>query len=192
MKIERLFCLAIGLLITACSAEDPRYRDIGNLERPPTLAINKQASESSRLSDDGAIDREPAKKGLGEVVYLTEATPPQLKIKQSFDQAWDALGRALKQSDIEVTDHEHDKGLYYLAYKPGFFSKLAAGSVGRSEANYTLTLEQDGDEVVVTAKAINNDNSAASQDGYNDTAADATEALLQTLYDTLHDDLKPE
>lgn len=192
MKTKQIFSVVVLLTVTACTAEDPRYRDIRSLERPPTLAINKQPGE--RLSDDGAIDLEPNKKGLGEVVYLTETTPPQLKIKQSFDQAWDALGRALKQSDIEVTDHEHDKGLYYIAYKPGgFFSKLMTGKVAaRSEANYTLTLKEEDAEIVVTANAIYNDNSTASKDGRNDIATDATETLLQTLYETLHDDLKPQ
>lgn len=189
MKAKCSFLVVIAVAMTACSTDDPRYKDIRSLERPPTLAITKQPGDV-RLSDDGALDREPSKKGLGEVVYLTDATPHQLKIKQTLDKAWDALGRALKQSDIEVTDHEQDKGLYYIAYKPGgFFSKLTAGSMkGHSDANYTLTLEQDGDEIVVTPAAIGS--AAANQEA--EEAADTLEALLQTLYSTLHDDLKPD
>jgi len=180
-------------MLVACSADNSKYRDIRNLERPPTLAITKQAGED-RLIDDGALDKKPRKKGLGEVVYLTEDSPPKLKIKQPVDQAWESLRLALKQSSIEVTDFEQDKGLYYVAYKTGgFFSKLASGSLSvRSEANYTLTLEEDGDETIVTAKAIQHESTAASQDGYNETQPDASEELLQSVYDTLHDDLKPE
>jgi uncharacterized lipoprotein len=192
MKAKYIFCVLIASMITACTTEDPRYRDLRNLERPPTLATTKTPSSETRLSDDGALDRESGKKGLGEVVYLTNETPPhQLKIKQSLDQAWNALERALKQSDIEVTDHERDKGLYYIAYKPaGFFSKLARGSMpGHNEANYTLTLEQDGNEIVVIPAAIGS--AAGNQKDDNETA-DTTEALLQTLYNTLHDDLKAE
>ena len=37
-------------------------------------------------------------------------------IKQPFDDAWNTLGLALKQSEIEITDREHDKGLYYVSY----------------------------------------------------------------------------
>jgi len=193
MKAKHFFYAAIGLMLVACSADNSRYRDIRNLERPPTLAITKQAGED-RLIDDGALDKKPRKKGLGEVVYLTEDSPPKLKIKQPVDQAWESLRLALKQSSIEVTDFEQDKGLYYVAYKTGgFFSKLASGSLSvRSEANYTLTLEEDGDETIVTAKAIQHESTAASQDGYNETQPDASEELLQSVYDTLHDDLKAE
>lgn len=194
MKAKHFFYAAIGLMLVACSTtENSKYRDIRNLERPPTLAITKQAGED-RLIDDGALDKKPRKNGLGEVVYLTEDSPPKLKIKQPVDRAWESLRLALKQSSIEVTDFEQDKGLYYVAYKTGgFFSKLASGSLSvRSEANYTLTLEEDGNETIVTAKAIQHESTASSQDGYNETLPDASEELLQSVYDTLHDDLKPE
>ncbi|MDP3331728.1 MAG: outer membrane protein assembly factor BamC [Methylococcaceae bacterium] len=193
MKAKHFFYAAIGLMLAACSADNSKYRDIRNLERPPTLAITKQASED-RLIDDGALDKKPRKQGLGGLVSLTEDSPPKLKIKQPVDQAWESLRLALKQSSIEVTDFEQDKGLYYVAYKTGgFFSKLASGSLSvRSEANYTLTLEEDGDETIVTAKAIQHESTASSQDGYNETQPDASEELLQSVYDTLHDDLKPE
>ncbi len=192
MKSKYLFVFS-GLILAACSAEDTRYKDLRALERPPIVVSPRQPGEA-RFDDDGALDREPKKKGLGEVVYLTESNPPQIMIRQSLDQSWDALGRALKQSDIDVIDHERNKGLYYVAYKVGgFFSRLMSGSVAtHKDANYTLTLEQDGDEVVVSASAVHTESTASSQDGYNETRPDLSGELLKNLYDTLHDDLKAD
>lgn len=193
MKAKSIFCVVMGAMLTACSTEDPRYRDIRSLERPPTLAINKQVGEP-RLSDDSLIVKEKPEKGLGEEVYLTDSTPKQLIVKQPFDQAWDLLGRALKQSDIPVTDHDESKGQYYIVYKSGgFFSKMMASSVlEHKEANVILTLENNDDKTAITASFIDHDSSASNADGYYEPTTENSEALLQLLYDTLHDNLKPE
>jgi uncharacterized lipoprotein len=128
---------------------------------------------------------------------MTTTSPPQLKIKQPFDDAWNTLGLALKQSEIEITDREHDKGLYYVSYDSSgsFFSKK------QNEVIYVLTVENDGAETKITAtlgnaaeqtnssrgvhRSSSNENSAAQ-------STDGAEKLLQSLYETIRDDLKEE
>ena len=112
--IVKILLLTLGLVSCGTSV-DSRYRDTAMLEHPPELVAPKKAGEPDVI-DNSSIPKKRYEKGLGPDVYLTTATPPQLKIKQPFDDAWNTLGLALKQSEIEVTDREHDKGLYYVSY----------------------------------------------------------------------------
>jgi uncharacterized lipoprotein len=121
-----------------------------------------------------------------------------LRIKQSLDDAWSTLGLALKQSDIEITDREHDKGLYYVLYDPekSFFSGK------HNEAIYVLTVESDGAETVVSAILGNaaeqssaggrSKKRGADKDNSSEQLADGAEKLLQSLYESIRDDLKEE
>ena len=166
------------------------------LERPPALAVSKKAGEP-RITDNSTIPKKRDETGLGSAVSMTTTRPPQLKIKQPFDDAWNTLGLALKQSEIEITDREHDKGLYYVSYDSSgsFFSKK------QNEVIYVLTVENDGAETKITAtlgnaaeqtnssrgvhRSSSNENSAAQ-------STDGAEKLLQSLYETIRDDLKEE
>jgi uncharacterized lipoprotein len=190
--------LLLAVILVSCgTSEDSRYRDTGMLERPPALVVSKQAGES-RITDNSTIPKKRDEAGLGSDIYMTTATPPQLRIKQPFDDAWNTLGLALKQSEIEITDREHDKGLYYVSYDSGgsFFSKK------QNEAIYVLTVESDGAETKITAilgnateqtssgshgehRGLANHNSATQP-------TDGAEKLLQSLYETIRDDLKEE
>ena len=114
--IAKSLLLSLGL-VSCGTSEDSRYRDTAMLERPPALAVSKQAGEP-RITDNSTIPKKRDETGLGSDVYMTTTTPPQLIIKQPFDDAWNTLGLALKQSEIEITDREHDKGLYYVTYDP--------------------------------------------------------------------------
>lgn len=197
MKIIAKSLLLSVTLVSCGASEDSRYRDTGILERPPALAVNKQKREI-RLTDDSTIPKKREEPGLGSDVYMTTTTPPQLRIKQPFDDAWNTLGLALKQSEIEITDREHDKGLYYVTYDPdsSFFSKK------QNEAIYVLTVEKDGAETKITAVMGNateqtSSGSRSEQRGFvkdNSAAqpADGAEKLLQSLYETIRDDLKEE
>ena len=188
----------LSLALVSCGGEvDSRYRDTAMLERPPTLAVSKQAGEP-RINDNSKISKKRYESGLGSDVYMTTTTPAQLKIKQPIDDAWNTLSLALKQSEITITDSEHDKGLFYVSYDPekSFFSSK------HNEATYVLTVEADGAETKITAalgnaaeqassgsrnepRGLDEDNSAAQP-------SDGAEKLLQSLYETIRDDLKEE
>ena len=194
--IAKILLLSLGLVSCGIS-EDSRYRDTAVLERPPELTVTKQAGEL-RINDNSTIPKKRDETGLGSDVSMTTTTPSQLIIKQPFDDAWSTLGLALKQSDIEITDREHDKGLYYVSYDPGssFFSKK------QNEEIYVLTLERDGDETKITAtlgNAAEQTNSGShgehrspSSDNSATGSTDGAEKLLQSLYETIRDDLKEE
>jgi uncharacterized lipoprotein len=194
--IAKILLLSLGL-ISCGTSEDSRYRDTAMLERPPALVVTKQAGEP-RITDSSMIPKKRDGNGLGPDVYLTTTTPAQLKIKQPFDDAWNTLGLALKQSEIEITDREHDKGLYYVSYDSSgsFFSKK------QNEAIYVLTVESDGAEtkITVTLGNASEQTSSNSRTGHRSPAndnsdtqsADGAEKLLQSLYETIRDDLKEE
>lgn len=190
--------LLLAVILVSCgTTEEGRYRDTAMLERPPILTGNGQSGEQ-RVTDNSTIPKKRDETGLGADVYMTTTAPSQLKIKQPFDDAWNTLGLALKQSEIEITDREHDKGLYYVTYDPdsSFFSRKHNGAI------YVLTVEKDGAETKITATLGNaaEQSSAGSRgehrslvkDNSATQPADGAEKLLQSLYETIRDDLKEE
>lgn len=194
-KIFSLVLLLVTSLVSCSTAEDSRYRDTELLERPPTVAVDKKAGESLQV-DDSVIPRKKYKSGLGDDVYLTESTPAKLKIKQPIDDAWYTLDLALKQSEIKITDHERDKGYYYVSYNPGaFFEEMffKRQRDERNEAIYLLTVKEDGTETEITATVANaTEQSSAGKNGAHGASAEGAEDLVQQLYKTLRDDLKEE
>lgn len=192
--IAKSFSLVLLLVtfLVSCSAEDSRYRDTQILERPPIVVVEKKAGESLQ-TDDSVIPRKKYKSGLGDDVYMTETTPEKLKIKQPIDDAWYTLDLALKQSEIKITDHERDKGFYYVRYDPrGFFGK-ASSLLSDDATIYLLTVKEDGAETEITATIANaTEQSSSAKDGTPDLSAEGAEDLLEQLYKTLRDDLKEE
>lgn len=188
--------LLISLVLVSCgTAEDSRYRDTALLERPPTLVIQKPSGKPYE-ADESSIPKKQ-EPGLGEHVYMTTSTPPQLKIKQPFDQAWNSLNQALKLNDIKITDQERNKGHLYVAYdSSGFFEKAASFlKEGHKGPTYLLLVEESGAETTVSATMANTaeqSSSSGNQDGYYDKPADASDELLETLYKTIRDDLVEE
>jgi uncharacterized lipoprotein len=194
--IAKILLLSLGL-ISCGTSEDSRYRDTAMLERPPELPVTKHAGEL-RINDNSTIPKKRDETGLGAAVSMTTTKPSQLIIKQPFDDAWSTLDLALKQSDIEITDREHDKGLYYVSYDPSgsFFSKK------QNEAIYVLTLERDGEDTKVTAalgsateqtsSGSRGEHSSPSSDNSATESTDGAEKLLQSLFETIRDDLKEE
>lgn len=186
----------VSLILVSCgTSEDSRYRDNALLERPPTLVIHKP-SEGSYETDDSSIPKKQDP-GLGEDVYMTSSTPPQLKIKKSFDKSWNILIQAIKLKEIKITDQERNKGHLYVAYdSSGFLEKVTSFMKdGQKSPVYLLNVEENGAETTITASIANKteQNSASSNpDGYNDKPVEDSDELLETLYKTLHDDLVEE
>jgi uncharacterized lipoprotein len=219
LKIVLLVAFLAGC---ASAAEDKRYHDTMALERPPTLVFSKKDTATPVFDDSGApeevakdnsvIRKKSDKTGLGDKVSLVEqeptpqtnediwaARPSQLIIKQTYDEAWNSLGLALKQSDIEITDHDHEKGLYFVSYDadPSLFS-----SKNSNNAIYVLTVKREGAETKVTAALGNatEQNSAgnrgkkrgAPKDNSTSQPSTGPEDLLKQVFEMLRDDLKEE
>lgn len=188
--------LLLALLLVSCGAnKDSRYRDMSELERPPNLssatsttktntstATQQQATETY-APDESRIEKKQGKTGLGDAVYLTDSTPPQIKIKQPLDKAWNTVERGLKQSEMKITDHERDKAQYHVTYTP---SSVLSFMKIESKTIYLLTLKAEGNETTVTAVLAPEPNSST------DDKDDNTLQLMHLLFDTLHDDLREE
>ena len=195
MRVIVKSLLLTGFLVSCGTTEESRYRDTEALERPPTVTNSSPAREE-RAVDNSSIPKKKDSTGLGSDVYLS--TPTQLTIKQPFGDAWNTLSRALKQSGIKITDHERDKGLYYVTQDTttdttGFFAK-ASSFFSNDAAIYLLTVKQDGEETTVTATLANatEQSSAAAKDGKSEPTAEGAEDLLQLLFKTLRDKLEEE
>ncbi len=188
--------LLMVFLVSCGTTEESRYRDTEFLERPPTV-VNSSPTREQRAVDNSSIPKKKDRSGLGSDVY--QNSPIQLTIKQPFGDAWNTLSRALKQSGIKITDHERDKGLYYVTQaqdkedSTGFFAKV--GSFFSTDPTiYLLSVKGDGEATIVTATVANasEQSSAAAKDGAPEPAAQSPEDLLQLLFNTLHDKLEEE
>jgi len=183
--------LLLTVFLVACGSEPSRYRDTEALERPPVV-ISDSPFKEQRTVDTSSIPKRKDTTGLGSDVYLN--TSLQLTIKQPFDDAWNTLERALKQSDIKVTDHERDKGLYYVTQdksdRTSFFAKATA-FLSDDPSIYLLTVKQEGEETTVTASVPN---AAEQSRGMSESAPapsiEGAEDLLKVLFNTLHDKLE--
>jgi uncharacterized lipoprotein len=192
MRVIIKSLLLAGLLVSCGTTEESRYRNTEHLERPPTVAKSSPAKEE-RVIDNSSIPKKKDSTGLGSDVYLS--TPLQLTIRQPFDDAWTTLGRALKQSGLKVTDHERDKGLYYVTQdttdRTGFFAKATA-FLSDDPTIYLLTVKQEGEETTVTATLANatEQSSAATEEKAQPTSMEGAEDLLQLVFKTLRDKLE--
>ncbi len=192
--------LLVFLVLVSCGATEPApYRDTTYLELPPGLQESYAAPKQSESDDSAIPDKSKIKKGLGDTVYLTTSKPPQIKIKQIFDLAWNTLDAALKQSDIEITDRELDKGLYYVTYDADShvsedasfadsFTALLTNDYSKS--SYVLTVTADGDETIISAALADQDEHSEKPETSDKT--DGAEKLLQFIFETMRDDLVEE
>jgi uncharacterized lipoprotein len=175
-----IYSLLLVTALVACSTNDSRYKDISHLEHPPTLPSNP--SGESYALDDSRIERTKPSQGLSSTVYLVEDKPLQLRMKMPIDKAWYALAQAIKQSDTKITDYDRSKKVYYLAYGEtggGFFGLFSSDK----KPSYLLALKEHGKETVVIARL------APEQENPSE---DESEKLLRSLYEILHDELKPD
>jgi len=191
-------CFLFTVALASCgTTKDARYRDTVMLERPPILPITRQPGEQ-RITDDSTIPKKTDETGLGSAVYLTTTTPPQLKIKQPFDKAWDTLNQALQINGIKITDHDRNKGQLYIRYgSSGLLEKAKSFLMNeQKESNYLVMLKKDDPEttivVTMTDKTEQQSDSYESQDGYYEEPIDISQELLEKLYKTIHDDLVEE
>ncbi len=186
--------LLTGLLAACGTPEVSRYHDTENLERPPKV-VSTNTNKEQNTVDNSSIPKKNESTGLGkDVVSLNN--PSQITIKQSFGDAWNTLNRALKQSGLKITDHERNKGLYYVtrasSEESGFFGKLTT-FLANDSSIYQLVVKQEGSETSVTGVIANaTEQSAADKDGTQHSGNEGLEDLMQQLFKTLRDDLKEE
>ncbi len=187
----------ITIVLASCgTSKDARYRDTSMLERPPILPIIRQPGVQ-RITDNSSIPEKSDETGLGSAVYMTTTTPPQLKIKQPFDKAWETLNQAVQMNKIKITDHDRNKGLLYVRTGASSLLEMAKSFLlnEQKESNYLFTVTKDGAETTIsvsTADTTDQSGSYSYQDGYYEEPVDISQGLLKKLYKTIQDDLVEE
>lgn len=194
MQPRIIYLLIFIAAIVSCAkpAEDSRHRALDILERPPVLTSEKTVQ--TQEADTSIIPVHENMKGLGKDVYLSTSTPPELILKRPFEAAWNIIGRALKKSDIKITDQERNKGFYYLSYKPSsLFEKLTAFISDFTPPDpYLLRVVEDGEQTKITAALTNAPETSTPSKKETDKTrpTDNSQQLLQQLYEILQEHLK--
>ncbi len=198
-SVGKRFFLGVVLLafIAGCASETSRYKDNSSLERPPEVPVNKEAA-AQNAADDVEPPRRRHGKGLKSDVYRVEGSATELKIKRSFDEAWSLMNQAIQHNELNISDQDRSKGIYYVAYGGGDLFGLSSlfpkGSI--EQPTYLLKVESEDQETKVTASFADlheQSDSGKTKDGVaDDTTEDKSEQLLELLYDTLHDTVKDE
>jgi len=188
----------IPLLISACSnSSSIRYRDTSSLETPPVMVIKETPKKLVKQEE------ELEKKGLGQVVSIAGSVKePVLKIKKNFDRSWDIVEQALNLAEIEITDKDRDKGVYYLKFDPDKLASKNSGLIGSlsfflfkdeyAVAAYKLTVQWQETETEVKAEFIEQESDDLLDDGednFEDSIDDSGAILINRLYKTIRDDL---
>ncbi len=186
------------LLISACSnTENTRYKDLSHLEKPPEILAPEKVN-SAVMQDKKSI----AKKGLGQVVTLSgPADQPILKIKKIFDRSWSIVEQALNLAEIEVTDKNRDKGVFYLKFDPDKQLSKDSSLVDSmtfflfkdeyDEGTYKLSVVWRDSDTEVSAELIDQKNDGLLDDEFEETL-DFGSKLIERLYKTIRDDFPVE
>ncbi len=186
----------ISLLVISCSKnKNSRYKDVSYLEKPPVMPIIEKQPKTTVEEDS-----ESENKGLGNDVILTEVDQrPIIKIKKSFDRSWDVVEQALVLKEIEISDKNRDKGIFYIKFDPdtksdsSFFDAMTffLFKDEYAEAIYKLTVQWQESDSVITIQPIDSEESDLLDDDGDDFNGSIDEGviLMNTLYKTIRDDL---
>ncbi len=196
--------ILIALSISACSeSKNPKYKDTSLLEKPPIMPI--VASQKDAIEEDKASEeKQDEKKGLGDNIILTEfEQKPIIKIKKNFHLSWHFVEQALQLKDIEISDKNREKGVYYVNFDPDEQSDSTLADAmtfflfkdDYAEAAYKLTVKEkatDNSEVTIEHIA-SEENDLMDDDGddFNGTIDEGV-MLMNTLYKTIRDELDIE
>lgn len=158
-----LLLLSLSVTVLAGCSSVRNHRDISDLEKPPVLQIVKHASS---IDSDDESQQPLQRKALGGLVTIDgDEQHPRLKIKGSFDRAWELLYRTLTIGKIEIADKNRDDGVFRVTYDPdiGRTGEGALDSLKNlfnnalPEADYDLKLETKGSYVFVKAEQVDKD-----------------------------------
>lgn len=187
--------LILSSTLVACSSGSSRYRDTTQLEKPPTLALQK--TPNNAVIDDSA---EPKKQlgGLDEKVELLDESPKKIVLKQPVMEAWRTVAAALRQSDIKLTDYDKNKHQFYVGYKSqgGLNGLIGLLDKDATEIIYLLTLEpKDGETLITGMLASHHEQQIAdndNKDGFYQSSDEDSDSLIEHLFHLLRDDVKTE
>jgi uncharacterized lipoprotein len=187
----------LPVLISACSeVKNTKYKDTSALERPPVMEI----AETPKVQIE---EKEEAEKtGLGDIVSISSsAETPVIKIKKMFGRSWNIVEQGLALSEIEITDKNRDKGVFYVKFDPDRQSSKDSGMLDKmtfflfkddyEEAFYKMTVVWRDSNTEVSAELIDQAGNDLLDDGEDDfeSSIDSGGMLIKALYKTIRDDL---
>ncbi len=189
----------LPFLITACSSShNAKYKDTSTLERPPEMDIIETTK-----AEVVAIEKEELT-GLGSIVSISGSDEKLvLKIKKMFSRSWNIVEQALNLAEVEITDKNRDKGVFYVTFDPDQQTEKDSGMIDKmtfflfkdeyEEAAYKLTVVWHESDTQITAELIDKEVEDLLDDGEDDVDAedsiDSGIMLIQSLYKTIRDDL---
>lgn len=195
MKYKHWILVLTTLLIISCSeGKNTKYKDMSHLEKPPTMPIIEKPEVLVEEND------EADGKGLGDsVVYIDSELTPVIKIKKTFDRSWSIIEQALQLNEIEISDKNREKGVFYVTFDPDEQSDSSLIDAMTfflfkdeyAEASYKLTVawQESDSEVKVQPVDSEEDDDLLDDDGDDfEGAIDKGTILLKTLYKTIRDD----
>ena len=176
--LRKLPYLLPCLVLAACADAPEKYRDTHHLELPPVLPIEHTNPQPAVAADD----MKPKSALANLMAFTDDGGKPVLTLKTRTDRAWEMVATALKISDIEVLDKSPDDNRFKVRYDPdtggkqiGLLNALMNNSF--DEADYTITLKQEGGGVVVDA-------ALAKSEGL-ETDTDGSAELIRLLHKTI-------
>lgn len=192
--------ILISLLTVSCSSsKNSKYKSTEHLETPPKMKVIKTPKIPIENGKDEVIE----KKGFGESVLLdNENNKSTIKIKKTFERSWEIIDQALKLNEIEITDKNRDRGVFYVTYDPDdqsagestFIDKITFFIFNDEyvEADYKLTVTWRESDTEIIAEVVNTEKNDLLDDGEDDDmkgTTDSGDKLLKALYKTIKDDL---
>lgn len=177
-------------MLSACSENPEKYRDIKHLELPPTLAIEHNTStavKNTSISKSTSSETPKPASDLDRLIYIGgEDLHPVITLKTRFERAWDLIDHGLKLAEIEIVEKDKEQGLIKVRYEDKNSSSSLMKSVtsifdiSYSDIEYTLTLNKDlGRTTPVNIEKLKQ----------NDPADNAAKSLATLLVDSIKKDL---
>lgn len=169
---------SVPLLLAACSDTSEKYRDLHQLELPPTLAIEHTNSQPVVEADD----MKPKSALAGLMAFADDGEKPRLTLKTRGDRAWEMIETALKLTDIQVLDKNRDDNHLQVRYDPDIDGKdvgLLASIFNNQyeEAEYNISLTQEAAAILVQVRPSKPDEVDAGDNG----AAELLRLLHKTI-----------
>jgi uncharacterized lipoprotein len=182
------------ICLGACHTSS-KYQDNQVLEQPPVfITINDNTQE------EPAITEKKSDTGLNDAVILLNSQ--SLILRQSFDNAWKTLEKALVFNQIKISDRHREQGTYFVDYDPddapqsdGFTENInfLLFKDDYEKSLYKLTMTEKENGVLIRAERMTQKRIDLLEDGedirFDDKIEDGKEKLLKHLYGTLKNDL---
>lgn len=195
MYYKKYLILFFFCLVACSDVKTIEYEDTTELETPPEMEIIETPKELL------AEDKENKDTGLGDIVFLSGAKNEQvIKIKKTFDRSWELVEQTLKLNEIEVTDKNREKGVFYVSFDPDDQSSESIENSTFSffggefdEGAYKITVVWQESDTEIIVELVNDDGNDMLDDAEDTEEFEGTIAgsdhLLKTLYKTLRHDL---